>query len=61
MDEKTMLFDLKQQIQKRLVLLEQQIVLSNPDDDDDEFEFLLKKAANFRDTLLKINQRLSEL
>lgn len=61
MDERTMLLDLKQQIQQRLVLLEHQIILSRHDDDDDEFAFLLKKAANFRDTLTKINHRLSEL
>ena len=47
MDEKTMLLDLRQNIKQRLVLLEQQIILSKADDDDNEFEFYLKKRLIF--------------
>lgn len=61
MYEKIMLLDLKLQVQRRLELLEQQIILSAPDDDDAAFDFLIKKSASFRDTLEKINQRLKEL
>jgi len=56
-----MLVDLRFHVQKGLVLLEQQIILSRTDDDEEEFDFLLKKAIHLRDTLAKIDQRLNEL
>ncbi|MFD2934595.1 hypothetical protein [Spirosoma flavum] len=59
MDEKTMLLDLKQNMESQLEQLGDLIILSDPR--DDEYKFLLIKAANYRDTLKKIDQRLKEL
>ncbi len=56
-----MLLDLKRAMEANLELFEEQILLSDPLGDDEEFNFLLKKAANFRDTLQKIEQRISEI
>ncbi|TAE20742.1 MAG: hypothetical protein EAZ91_26100 [Cytophagales bacterium] len=61
MTEITMLLDLKRAMEANLELFEEQILLSDPLGDDEEFNFLLKKAANFRDTLQKIEQRISEI
>jgi len=61
MGERTMLLDLKRVMEFDLRQFEEQILLSDPYDDDDEFAFLLKKAANYRDTLTKIEQQLNEI
>lgn len=56
-----MLMDLKSRLEVALQDLEDQIILSDPRHDDEAFRFLITKAANFRDTLKKINNRLNEL
>ena len=61
MSERTMLLDLRRVMELDLKQFEEQILLSDPYDDDDEFAFLLKKAANYRDTLRKVEQRLNEI
>ena len=61
MNERAMLLDLKRAMEDQLEELEYQIIFSDPHDDDEEFQFLLKKAANYRDTLKKIDQRLNEI
>lgn len=60
-EEKNMLMDLKSRLEVALQDLEDQIILSDPRHDDEAFRFLITKAANFRDTLKKINNRLNEL
>ena len=61
MDEKTMLLDLKRTMEMQLELLGVEILLRDPHGSDEEYNFLIKKAANYRDTLKKIDQRLQEL
>jgi|UPI000370C3A9 hypothetical protein len=61
MDEKTLLLDLKQRMEIQLSQFEDQLIFSDPHEHDEEYRFLIRKAANYRDTLLKINNRLLEL
>nr|WP_293834342.1 hypothetical protein [uncultured Arsenicibacter sp.] len=61
MEEKEMLLDLRKRLRDALQDLEDMIILSDPHSDDEIFRFLITKAANFRDTLAKIDQRLNEL
>ena len=56
-----MLLDLKQRMEIQLRQFEDQLIFSDPHDEDADYNFLIQKAANYRDTLLKINNRLLEL
>ncbi|WP_080055812.1 hypothetical protein [Spirosoma aerolatum] len=60
MTEKEVLLDLKRNMEEQLEQLEE-MIWWGVDEDDDQFQFLVRKAANYRDTLKKINERLSEL
>lgn len=56
-----MLLELKRTMQQQLRQLEEEIIMCDLYGDDELFAFLLKKAAYYRDVLLKIDQRLAEL
>lgn len=61
MEERAMLLELKRTMQQQLRQLEEEIIMCDLYGDDELFAFLLKKAAYYRDVLLKIDQRLAEL
>ena len=61
MNERETLLDLKRSIENLLDQLDEQIILSDPKSDDEAYDFLLKKAINYRDTLTRIVARLNDL
>ena len=55
------LTELKHLLEKVITEIDLQILEFPISQYDDEFEFLIKKAVSYRETIKKINQELNEL
>jgi hypothetical protein len=55
------LIELKLLLEKMLLELNDKIVSYLPEDSDEDFEFLVKKAINYRGLILRINNELGSL
>jgi hypothetical protein len=60
-DHQKELFDLKLLLEKMLLELNDKIVSYLPEDSDEDFEFLVKKAINYRGLIQRINNELESL
>ena len=60
-DDKQNLIDLRNILVKQLKEINDQIILYGIDDDDEKFDFLIKKAINYREIIQRITKELSEL
>jgi hypothetical protein len=60
-DHQKELFDLKLLLEKMLLELNDKIVSYLPEDSDEDFEFLVKKAINYRGLIQRINHELESL
>ena len=60
-DHQKELFDLKLLLEKMLLELNDKIVSYLPEDSDKDFEFLVRKAINYRGLIQRINNELESL
>jgi hypothetical protein len=60
-DHQKELFDLKLLLEKMLLELNDKIVSYLPEDSDEDFEFLVRKAINYRGLIQRINNELENL
>jgi hypothetical protein len=60
-DHQKELFDLKLLLEKMLLELNDKIVSYLPEDSDEDFEFLVRKAINYRGLIQRINNELESL
>ena len=60
-DHQKELFDLKLLLEKMLLELNDKIVSYLPEDSDEDFEFLVRKAINYRGLIQTINNELESL
>jgi hypothetical protein len=60
-DHQKELFDLKLLLEKMLLELNDKIVSCLPEDSDEDFEFLVRKAINYRGLIQRINNELESL
>ena len=60
-DDKQNLVGLRNILVKQLKEINDQIILYGIDDDDEKFDFLIKKAINYREIIQRITKELSEL
>ena len=60
-DHQKELFDLKLLLEKMLLELDDKIVSYLPEDSDKDFEFLVRKAINYRGLIQRINNELESL
>lgn len=60
-DDKQNLVDLRNILVKQLKEINDQIILYGIDDDDEKFDFLIKKAINYREIIQRITKELAEL
>ncbi len=60
-DHQKELFDLKLLLEKMLLELNDKIVSYLPEDSDENFEFLVRKAINYRGLIQRINNELETL
>lgn len=60
-DDKQNLIDLRNILVKQLKEINDQIILYGIDDDDEKFDFLIKKAINYREIIQRITKELAEL
>ena len=51
---------MKAVLQEYLSKVEQELILYSIRDDDEKHDFLIKKAVEYRNTILKINQLLNQ-
>ena len=60
-DHQKELLDLKLLLEKILLELNDKIVSYLPEDSDEDFEFLVRKAINYRGLIQRINNELESL
>lgn len=60
-DDKQNLVGLRNILVKQLKEINDQIILYGIDDDDEKFDFLIKKAINYREIIQRITKELAEL
>jgi hypothetical protein len=60
-DHQKELFNLKLLLEKMLLELNDKIISYLPEDSDEDFEFLVKKAINYRGLIQRINNELESL